>query len=95
MIVGDGSGVSEAANQPFIQLFQWDGESYRGPKILAIHRSTFNGQHAHCHPRFTPGSKQILFTSDATGYSNMYLVELETFDKLPDLDSSAIVTVQP
>ena len=95
MIVGDGSGVSEAANQPFIQLFKWDGESYIGPKILAIHRSTFNGQHAHCHPRFTPDNKHILFTSDATGYSNIYLVELKKFYQLPDLHANVSVTIQP
>jgi hypothetical protein len=55
-----------------------------------------NNQHAHCHPRFTPdreassessggGGKAVLYTSDLTGYSNMYLVEVGEFDKLPDL----------
>ena len=90
MIVGDGTRVFSKPNQPFIQLFKWDGEQYIGPKIVAIHRSTFNGQHAHCHPRFTPDGKHILYTSDLTGYANMYLVELKDFDDLPDLDANMV-----
>ncbi len=60
-------------------------------KSLSIHRSTFNGQPAHCHPRFTPDGKHILYTSDVTGYSNMYLVELRPFDELPDLTSDVVL----
>ncbi len=85
LIVGDGTRVFAQPNQPFIQLFQWDGERYRGPKIVAEHRSTFNGQQSHCHPRFTPDGRHILYTSDLTGYANMYLAELKDFDDLPDL----------
>lgn len=91
LIVGDGTRISHNPNQPFIQLFKWDSERYLGPKIVAIHRSTFNGQHAHCHPRFTPDGKHILYTSDLTGYSNMYLVKLKDFEELPDLDSNVVV----
>ncbi len=42
-------------------------------------------QHAHCHPRFTLDGKSVLYTSDLTGYSNMYLVDIGDFDDLPDL----------
>ena len=90
LIVGDGRGVSQTPAQPYIQLFRWDGEDYTGPKILAVHRSTFNGQHAHCHPRFTPDGKHILYTSDVSGYSNMYLVEINDFDTLPDLNADIV-----
>ena len=85
MMVGDGTAVFRASAKPFIQLFKWDGRRYIGPKILAYHRSTFNDQHAHCHPRFTPDGKAVLYTSDLTSYSNMYLVEIGDFDALPDL----------
>ena len=85
MMVGDGNKWGGANAKPFIQLFRWDGQKYAGPKILAYHRSTFNDQHAHCHPRFTPDGKSILYTSDLTSYSNMYLVEIGDFDTLPDL----------
>ncbi|MCA9893018.1 MAG: PD40 domain-containing protein [Anaerolineae bacterium] len=83
MIVGDGTRVFSHPDEPFIQLFKWDGERYIGPRVLTMHRSTFNGQHAHCHPRFTPDDKQVLYTSDLTGYSNMYLVEVGDFEDLP------------
>ena len=49
-------------------------------------RGTFNNQHAHCHPRFTPDGKAVLYTSDLTAYSNMYLVEVGEFEELPDLE---------
>jgi oligogalacturonide lyase len=90
LIVGDGTPAfvfsSDSEARPFIQLFKWDGERYVGPKILSFHRSTFNNQHAHCHPRFTPDGKAVLYTSDLTAYSNMYLVEVGEFDGLPDLE---------
>ncbi|MBX2997579.1 MAG: PD40 domain-containing protein [Caldilineaceae bacterium] len=83
MMVGDGTPAFRTDAQPYIQLFRWDGERYVGPRILAYHRSTFNDQHAHCHPRFTPDGKSILYTSDLTAYSNMYLVEMGDFEELP------------
>ena len=89
LIVGDGTAAfvftSESAARPYIQLFKWDGERYVGPRILAYHRSTFNNQHAHCHPRFTPDGKAVLYTSDLTAYSNMYLVKVGEFEDLPEL----------
>ena len=95
MIVGDGTPAaifsSQGQAQPFIQLFKWNGEQYIGPKILAYHRSTFNDQHAHPHPRFTPDGKRILYSTDLTDYANMYLVDIGDFDDLPDLTEN----VQP
>ena len=85
MMVGDGTNAFAADCKPYIQLFRWNGEAYVGPKILAFHRSTFNDQYAHCHPRFTPDGKYVLYSSDLTSYSNMYLVEVGDFDDLPDL----------
>jgi oligogalacturonide lyase len=83
MIVGDGTPAFRDNAQPFIQLFKWDGEQYVGPRALAFHRSTFNDQHAHCHPRFTPDGKYVLYSSDLTAYSNMYLAEIGEFIELP------------
>ncbi|MCG8481163.1 MAG: oligogalacturonate lyase family protein [Spirochaetales bacterium] len=90
LVVGDGSPAAvfthQGVAQPFIQLFRWNGTAYEGPRILAYHRSTFNDQHAHPHPRFTPDGGSILYTSDLTAYSNMYLVEIGNFEELPLLD---------
>jgi oligogalacturonide lyase len=87
LIVGDGTpalaGNAWQNAQPFIQLFKWDGSEYIGPRILSYHRSTFNNQHAHPHPRFTPDGKYVLYSSDLTDYSNMYLVEVGDFEDLP------------
>jgi len=89
IIVGDGSPAAvfshQGVAQPFIQLFKWNGEEYVGPRILAYHRSTFNDQYAHPHPRFTPDGKYVLYSSDLTDYANMYLVEVGDFDELPEL----------
>jgi oligogalacturonide lyase len=89
LIAGDGTPGAvfsfQGVAQPFIQLFKWNGEEYIGPRILAYHRSTFNNQHAHPHPRFTPDGRYVLYSSDLTDYSNMYLVEVGDFDELPEL----------
>jgi oligogalacturonide lyase len=90
LIVGDGTPgtvfTSDSPARPYIQLFKWEGERYVGPRILAYHRSTFNNQHAHPHPRFTPDGKSILYSSDLTAYSNMYMVEVGDFDSLPEME---------
>ena len=73
--------------QPFIQLFRRRDEGYEGPRILAWHRSTFSNQHAHPHPRFTPDGRYVLYSSDLTDYSNMYLVPVGDFETLPLLET--------
>ena len=92
LIVGDGTaGVPTGAkwavtSEPYIQLFKRDGDRYRGPKLLATHRCTFNHQHSHCHPRFTPDGTHVLYVTDATGYANIYIVPVGDFDDLPSVD---------
>lgn len=97
LIVGDGTPAAVFSSQgkalPFIQLFKWNGEQYVGPKALAFHRSTFNIQAAHPHPRITPDGKYVMYSSDLTGYANMYLAEIGDYDDLPDLTDD-ILTVR-
>ncbi len=87
LIVGDGSPAAvfthQGVSQPFIQLFRWDGSEYQGPKILAYHRSTFNDQHCHPHPRFSPDGRHVIYSSDISGYANIYRVAVGNFDDLP------------
>jgi oligogalacturonide lyase len=96
MIAGDGTPGAIFSSQgkalPFIQLFKWDGEQYSAPRALAYHRSTFNDQHAHPHPRFTPDGKYVIYSSDLTRYANIYMVEVGDFDDLPLLTDD-ILTV--
>ena len=92
LLVGDGTPAIptgakwNVSSQPYIQLFRRDGADYVGPKLLATHRCTFNHQHSHCHPRFTPDGTHVMYVTDATGYANIYTVEVGDFDALPDVE---------
>lgn len=79
LIVGDGS-----RQHPFLLLWRWEGEEIEGPKFLCRHRSSFHIQQTHVHPRFSPDDHSILFTSDASGYGNVYSVEVPNFESLPE-----------
>ncbi len=78
LIVGDGGGV--------IKLWKWNGKTYDGPRILCYHNSSLKTQHSHPHPRFNAAGNQVLYTSDVSGYCNIYLVDLKPFESLPFID---------
>ncbi|TVY08914.1 oligogalacturonate lyase family protein [Paenibacillus cremeus] len=46
------------------------------PRVLCEHRCSFHSQYVHAHPRFSPDGRQLLFTSDRSGYANVYLLDL-------------------
>ncbi|RKY03352.1 oligogalacturonide lyase [Candidatus Poribacteria bacterium] len=76
LIVGDGGGV--------IRLWKRDGNELLGPRVLCEHRSSSHIQQLHPHPRFSPDGRYVVFTSDMTGYGNVYMAEVpEDFDSLP------------
>jgi oligogalacturonide lyase len=85
LMVGDGTPPTAPNALPYIMLFKREEDSYSQPRILCQHRSTFNNQHAHPHPRFTPDGKYIMYSSDLTNYSNIYLVEVGDFADLPEV----------
>lgn len=76
LIVGDAQQV---------RLWKWNGRSYDGPRILCEHRCSAHIQHVHVHPRFTPDGRQVLFTSDMSGYGNVYLAAVPEFEALPEV----------
>ena len=78
LIVGDGGGV--------IKLWKWNGETYDGPRVLCQHKSSLQTQHSHPHPRFNSDGNHVLYTSDITGYCNVYLVDVPEFESLPYLN---------
>lgn len=78
LIVGDGGQV--------VKIWRSDGEKLEGPRVLCEHRSSFHIQKVHVHPRFSPDSSYIIFTSDRTGYGNIYLVVLPDFYSLPPVE---------
>jgi oligogalacturonide lyase len=38
------------------------------------------------HPRFSAKGDQVVFTTDVTGYGNVYLVDVPDFDQLPKIE---------
>ncbi len=79
LIVGDG----EAGRCPHVLLWRYDGERFDGPRKLCVHRSSRHHQAAHVHPCFSPDGTKIVFTSDRTGYCNVYEAEVPPFEDLP------------
>ncbi|MEZ4637916.1 MAG: hypothetical protein R2856_23650 [Caldilineaceae bacterium] len=75
--MGDAGGV--------VRIWQWNGQDFDGPRVLCRHRSSAHIQKVHVHPRFNATGTHVLFTSDSTGYGNLYLVEMLAFERLPEL----------
>ncbi len=80
LIVGDGGKV--------VRLWKWNGEAYQTPRVLCRHDSSAKIQQLHVHPRFSADNRQVVFTSDVSGYGNVYLVDVPDFDTLPEIDES-------
>ena len=77
LIVGDGGKV--------VRLWQWTGNGFANPKVLCQHRSSMHIQQTHVHPRFSPDGSYVLFTSDVSGYGNVYRVTVPAISDLPDV----------
>lgn len=84
LIVGDGTRA-----QPLLLLWRFRDGRFEGPRVVLNHRGSFQIQATHVHPRFSPDGRQILFTSDMSGYGNLYIVDTPDFDSLPALDEIA------
>ncbi len=85
LIVGDGqqSSAYGANNKDYIFLWEKSAGQLKGPLILCRHRCSFHVQKTHVHPRFSPDGKKILFTSDQSGYGQVYMVEVPDLKELP------------
>jgi len=82
LIVGDGT-----RSAPTLRLWRFRDGSFEGPRVVLTHNGSFHVQILHVHPRFSPDGKHILFSSDMSGYGNVYLVETPAFDSLPRLET--------
>jgi oligogalacturonide lyase len=77
LVVGDAGGV--------IRVWFRDGDRYVGPRVLCEHRSSSNIQQLHPHPRVDPTGSYVVFTSDVSGYGNVYTVPIpDDLDRLPE-----------
>lgn len=83
-IVGDG-----ARDGRYIRFWTLGEDGmYTAPRALCLHDSTFKTQSAHVHPRLTPDGKKVLYTSDCSGYNQVYMVTLpEDLTSLPLLET--------
>lgn len=68
LIVGDGG--------KHVRLWQDTGDGYDGPFALCRHDSSTKIQQLHVHPRFSGDGTQVVFTSDMSGYGNVYLADV-------------------
>lgn len=84
LIVGDGSRTD-----PRLLLWRFRDGRFEGPRVVLTHRGSFHAQILHVHPRFSPDGRQMLFTSDASGYGNLHLVDTPDFDALPEATPAA------
>jgi oligogalacturonide lyase len=76
-IVGDGGKV--------IRTWEWQDGKYLGPRLLCRHDSSMNIQQTHPHPRISPDGSYVIFSSDRSGYGNIYRVPLASFENLPEI----------
>jgi len=72
----------DTANR-LIRLYRVNYERLDGPRVLAEHRASFNVQQLHPHPRLMPDNKKVIFTSDRTGYAQIYEAEITNYESLP------------
>ena len=75
LIAGDGGGV--------IRIWKRDADGYAGPRVLCRHDSGMRTQESHPHPRIARDGRFVVFTSDRSGYCNVYTAPLAQFDTLP------------
>jgi oligogalacturonide lyase len=83
LIVGDGHAAPQ--RKPLLRLWRWAPSTFDGPRILCEHHSSEHSQQQHVHPRFSPDGRTIIFTSDRSGYGQVYQVEVGAFEDLPGL----------
>ena len=82
LIIGDGNRDGK-----YIRLWRLLDTGYESPRALCLHNSSFKRQRAHVHPRLTDDGKAVLYTSDETGYEQLYLAYLpDDLSELPMLD---------
>lgn len=88
LIVADGQ--NDRAN-PVIRLWSLNPQTntFNPPRILCQHRCSSHVQQVHVHPRFSPDGKTVVFTSDRTGYGQVYEVEVGDLENLPLLPDAA------
>ena len=68
LVTGIENGVGKASSEGK----HWDGPFPYNDGPVAVEAA----QHTHPHPRFSPDGSRVVFTSDKTGYAQIYEVML-------------------
>lgn len=82
LVVGDGD-----SDNPYLLLWRFKGGQFEGPKVLVWHRGSFHIQRVHLHPCFNAQGTQIVYTADPQGYGQVFVVDVPSFESLPDRSS--------
>ena len=93
LVVGDGTPayllpdmLNRTITWPCILLHPRAGDGWGAARVLAYHGSSFSGQRSHPHPQITPDGQHVLFTTNLSDYSNIYLAPIGEVEDLPLLD---------
>ncbi len=84
LIAGDGM-------REYLLLWRRRGQTLEGPSVLCEHGSAACFQQSHVHPRLNRDGGHVVFTSDRTGYGNVYTAEIPAFESLPALSEVTAV----
>lgn len=79
LVVGDGN-----AQEPYLLAWRFRNGAFEGPKVLAWHRGSFHTQQVHVHPCVHADGRKVLYTADAQGYGQVFIVDVPDWDALPD-----------
>jgi oligogalacturonide lyase len=78
-VVGDGN-----AQEAYLMAWRFRNGAFEGPKVLAWHRGSFHTQQVHVHPCVHANGTKVLYTADAQGYGQVFIVDVPAWDDLPD-----------
>ncbi|MHB0934996.1 MAG: oligogalacturonate lyase family protein [Armatimonadota bacterium] len=79
LVVGDGN-----MQEPYLLSWRFRDGAFEGPKVLAWHRGSFHTQQVHVHPCVHVDGTKVLYTADAQGYGQVFIVDVPEWDDLPD-----------
>jgi oligogalacturonide lyase len=79
LIVCDGN-----AQEPYLLAWRLRDGVFEGPKVLAWHRGSFHTQGLHVHPGVFADGTKVLYTADAHGYGQVFIVDVPAWDDMPD-----------
>lgn len=75
-------GTREAGD--FLLVAQRTADGWQDPRCLAAHHSSRHGHNTHVHAHVRSDGRQVVYTSDRRGYSDVYLIDLpEDLQALP------------